>query len=221
MIAAVMDAADELARRALEIRDVNQARYAAASPRPSSRSTRPAGARSFAPRCRSATSTRSTASSTRCTRASAAATPTTSSTTRPPSSSTPRRDDRRGLRSERVRISATLLGSVAAAVGSALLAVVAHSVLGTRGLRVGSHRAARSRRSVPVVIDLRVRKLPNRWVAPIAAGALVQAFAIAYATADPWRVVWPLIVAAIVAAFYITLGLAGMFGLGTRSSSPP
>ncbi len=70
-----MDAADELARRALEIRDDNQARYAAASPRRSNRSTRPAGEPNCAPRCRTATSTRSTASSTRCTPASAAVDP--------------------------------------------------------------------------------------------------------------------------------------------------
>lgn len=115
---------------------------------------------------------------------------------------------------ERVRISATLLGSVAAAVGSALLAGVAHSVLGTAGYAWVLTVLLAAGAAVPVAIDLRVRKLPNRWVAPIATAALVQAFAIAYATADPWRVFWPLIVAAIVAAFYIALGLAGMFGLG-------
>lgn len=115
---------------------------------------------------------------------------------------------------EHVRISATLLGSVAAAVGSALLAVVAHSVLGTAGYAWVLTVLLAAGAAGPVAIDLRVRKLPNRWVAPIATAALVQAFAIAYATADPWRVFWPLIVAAIVAAFYITLGLAGMFGLG-------
>lgn len=115
---------------------------------------------------------------------------------------------------ERVRISSTLLRSVAAAVGSSLLAVVAHSVLGTAGYAWGLTVLLAAAAAVPVAIDLRVRKLPNRWVAPIAAAALVQAFAIAYATADPWRVLWPLIVAAIVAAFYIALGLAGIFGLG-------
>lgn len=114
----------------------------------------------------------------------------------------------------RVRNSTTLTASTAAAAGSALLAIVAHSVLGTAVYAWALTGLLTAAAIPPVTIDLRVRKLPNRWVAPIAAAGIVQAFAIAYATADPWRVFWPLIVAGIVAAFYIALGLAGMFGLG-------
>jgi len=115
---------------------------------------------------------------------------------------------------QRLRISTTLAASIAAAGGSALLAIVLHPVVGT-AVYVWVLTALLAAGAIaPVTIDLRIRKLPNRWVAPIAAAGAVQAIAIAYATADPWRVFWPLIVASIVTAFYIALGLAGMFGLG-------
>ncbi|UFU16016.1 prepilin peptidase (plasmid) [Curtobacterium sp. C1] len=114
----------------------------------------------------------------------------------------------------RLRISTTLAGSIAAAGGSALLAIVLHPVVASAAYAWTLTALLAAAAAVPVGIDLRSRKLPNRWVAPIAAAAAVQAFAIAYGTADPWRVLWPLIVAAIVFAFYVALGLAGMFGLG-------
>ncbi|PZE53747.1 hypothetical protein DEJ04_17530 [Curtobacterium sp. MCLR17_044] len=115
---------------------------------------------------------------------------------------------------QRLRISTTLAASIAAAGGSALLAIALHPVLGTAAYAWVLTALLTAGAIAPVTIDLRVRKLPNRWVAPIAAAGAVQAFAIAYATADPWRVFWPVIVGSIVAAFYIALGLAGMFGLG-------
>ncbi|ROS71885.1 leader peptidase (prepilin peptidase)/N-methyltransferase [Curtobacterium sp. PhB130] len=115
---------------------------------------------------------------------------------------------------QRLRISTTLAASIAAAGGSALLAIALHAVVGTAAYAWVLTALITAAAIAPVAIDLRVRKLPNRWVAPIAAAGAAQAFAIAYATVDPWRVFWPVIVASIVAAFYIALGLAGMFGLG-------
>lgn len=114
----------------------------------------------------------------------------------------------------RARISTTPAATILAAGGSVLLAFAAHPLLTSAAyawLLAGLLTAAAA---VPVTIDIRVRKLPNRWVAPIAAAAAVQAFAVAYADADLWRVLWPLIVAAIVFGFYVALGLAGMFGFG-------
>lgn len=107
-----------------------------------------------------------------------------------------------------------LITSAAAGGASALLAFAAHSVLDTSGYSWLLTVLLAAAAAVPVAIDIRTRKLPNRWVAPIAVAGAVQATAVAYASADVWRVLWPLIAAAIVFAFYVALGLAGMFGLG-------
>jgi len=107
-----------------------------------------------------------------------------------------------------------LITSAAAGGASALLALAAHSVLDTSGYSWLLTVLLAAAAAVPVAIDIRTRKLPNRWVAPIAVAGAVQAIAVAYASADVWRVLWPLIAAAIVFAFYVALGLAGMFGLG-------
>lgn len=113
-----------------------------------------------------------------------------------------------------VRISTTLTASIAAAGGSALLALAAHPIAGTAAYAWLLAALLAGAAAAPVTIDLRSRKLPNRWVAPIAAGAAVQTIAIAYATADPWRALWPAITAAVVFGIYVALGLAGMFGFG-------
>ena len=107
-----------------------------------------------------------------------------------------------------------LITSAAAGGASALLALAAHSVLDTSGYSWLLTVLLAAAAAVPVAIDIRTRKLPNRWVAPIAVAGAIQAIAVAYASADVWRVLWPLIAAAIVFAFYVALGLAGMFGLG-------
>jgi leader peptidase (prepilin peptidase)/N-methyltransferase len=107
-----------------------------------------------------------------------------------------------------------LITSAAAGGASALLALAAHSVLDTSGYSWLLTVLLAAAAAVPVAIDIRTRKLPNQWVAPIAVAGAVQAIAVAYASADVWRVLWPLIAAAIVFAFYVALGLAGMFGLG-------
>lgn len=107
-----------------------------------------------------------------------------------------------------------LIVSAAAGGASALLALAAHSALDTNGYSWLLTALLVAAAATPVAIDIRIHKLPNRWVAPIAAAGAVQAFAVAIATADIWRVLWSLIAAAIVFAFYVALGLAGMFGLG-------
>ncbi|MGA1813897.1 prepilin peptidase [Frondihabitans sp. 4ASC-45] len=107
-----------------------------------------------------------------------------------------------------------LITSAAAGGASALLALAAHSALDTSGYSWLLTVLLAAAAAVPVAIDIRIRKLPNRWVAPIAVAGAVQAIAVAYASADVWRFLWPLIAAAIVFAFYGALGLAGMFGLG-------
>lgn len=107
-----------------------------------------------------------------------------------------------------------LITSVVAGGASALMALAAHSVLDSNGYSWLLTVLLAAAAATPVTIDIRIRKLPNRWVAPIAVAGAVQAFAVAIATADMWRVLWPLIAAAIVFAFYLALGLAGMFGLG-------
>ena len=107
-----------------------------------------------------------------------------------------------------------LVTSAVAGGASALLALAAHTALDTSGYSWLLTALLAAAASVPVRIDMRIRKLPNRWVAPIAVAGAVQAFAIAFASADVWRVLWPLIAAAIVFALYVGLGLAGMFGLG-------
>ncbi|WP_416264873.1 prepilin peptidase (plasmid) [Curtobacterium flaccumfaciens pv. flaccumfaciens] len=115
-----------------------------------------------------------------------------------------------------VRISTTLTASIAAAAGSALLALAAHPIAGTAAYAWLLTALLAGAAAAPITIDLRSRKLPNRWVAPIASGAAVQTISIAYATADPWRVLWPAITAAVVFGIYVALGLglAGMFGFG-------
>lgn len=107
-----------------------------------------------------------------------------------------------------------LITAAAAGGASALLALAAHSALDTSGYSWLLTVLLAAAAAVPVAIDIRIRKLPNRWVAPIAVAGAVQAIAVAYASADVWRFLWPLIAAAIVFAFYGALGLAGMFGLG-------
>lgn len=107
-----------------------------------------------------------------------------------------------------------LITAAAAGGASALLALAAHSALDTSGYSWVLTVLLAAAAAVPVAIDIRTRKLPNRWVAPIAVAGAVQATAVAYASADVWRVLWPLIAAVIVFAFYVALGLAGMFGLG-------
>lgn len=107
-----------------------------------------------------------------------------------------------------------LITSAAAGGASALLALAAHNALDTSGYSWLLTVLLAAAAAVPVAIDIRIRKLPNRWVAPIAVAGAVQAIAVAYASADVWRFLWPLIAAAIVFAFYGALGLAGMFGLG-------
>jgi len=116
-----------------------------------------------------------------------------------------------------------LITSAAAGGASALLALAAHSALDTSGYSWLLTVLLAAAAAVPVAIDIRTRKLPNRWVAPIAVAGAVQAIAVAYASADVWRVLWPLIAAAIVfglgdakfaAALTITVAIyAGPFAL--------
>jgi leader peptidase (prepilin peptidase)/N-methyltransferase len=101
-----------------------------------------------------------------------------------------------------------------AAAASCALAATAWPILTTNGylwVLAGLLAAA----GIPVaVIDIRTHKLPNRYVAPIAAGGVVQAAALAAATTDLSRLVVPIVCGAIVFVTYTAMGLAGWFGFG-------
>jgi leader peptidase (prepilin peptidase)/N-methyltransferase len=117
-----------------------------------------------------------------------------------------------GLRQRRHLSTGVMTGM--AAIGSCALAAAAWPILTTgpygwilAGLLVAA--------GTPVaIIDLWTRKLPNRYVAPIAAAGLVQAAAIAFASTDLCRLVVPVVCALIVFAAYTAMGLAGWFGFG-------
>jgi leader peptidase (prepilin peptidase)/N-methyltransferase len=64
------------------------------------------------------------------------------------------------------------------------------------------------------VIDVRTHKLPNRYVAPIAAAGFIQAAAIAFASTDLFRLIVPMACAAAVFSAYTAMGMAGWFGFG-------
>lgn len=118
-----------------------------------------------------------------------------------------------------LNVSRSLITSAVAGSASALLALAAHSALDTSGYSWLLTVLLAAAAAVPAAIDTRIRKLPNRWVAPIAVAGTVQAIAVTYASADMWRFLWPVIAAAIVFAFYLALGLADMFGFGDAKFS--
>jgi leader peptidase (prepilin peptidase) / N-methyltransferase len=64
------------------------------------------------------------------------------------------------------------------------------------------------------LIDVRTHKLPNRYVAPIAAAGIIQAAAIAFASTDLFRLLVPMACGAVVFSAYAAMGMAGWFGFG-------
>jgi leader peptidase (prepilin peptidase) / N-methyltransferase len=64
------------------------------------------------------------------------------------------------------------------------------------------------------MIDVRTRKLPTRYVAPIAAAGLTQAAAIALASTDLMRLLVPMACGVVVFSAYAAMGMAGWFGFG-------
>jgi leader peptidase (prepilin peptidase) / N-methyltransferase len=68
---------------------------------------------------------------------------------------------------------------------------------------------------IPVaMVDVRTHKLPNRYVAPIAAAGFIQAAAIAFASTDLFRLLAPMACGAAVFSAYTAMGMAGWFGFG-------
>lgn len=68
--------------------------------------------------------------------------------------------------------------------------------------------------SALAVIDARTRLLPNRHVAALAAGAAVVVLSLALRMGEPGPVLVALLVAAVAAAAYLGMGLAGWVGFG-------
>jgi Flp pilus assembly protein protease CpaA len=104
--------------------------------------------------------------------------------------------------------------TVIAAAGSAILAVLAFPISSSTGYAWALTVLLTVAAAGTAVVDARTHKLPNRFVAPIAAAGVVQAAGLAVSTNDPARLLVPLAVAAIVFAVYTGMGLAGWFGFG-------
>ena len=103
--------------------------------------------------------------------------------------------------------------AIATAIGSAgvsLLLFVVPSEEYTWGL-IGCLAVAAS---AVAVVDVRTRRLPNRYVSALAAGGLIQAVAVSAVTRDGSRFVDSLIAAVTVFSAYTLLGLVGWFGFG-------
>jgi len=72
----------------------------------------------------------------------------------------------------------------------------------------------------PAVVDARTRTLPNRLVGSFTAAAGLQVLAVAAARAS-WAVLaWGLVAAAVAAALYLLMGLAGWVAYGDLKFAP-
>ncbi|WP_308465214.1 A24 family peptidase [Rathayibacter soli] len=116
--------------------------------------------------------------------------------------------------SRRKRHLSTTATSGLAALISCGLAVAVWPILTTHvyawilaGLLIGAG-------TLVAVVDVQTNKLPNRYVAPVAAAGCVQAAAIAFVSGNPSRLIIPLASAAVVFSVYTAMGLAGWFGFG-------
>lgn len=63
-------------------------------------------------------------------------------------------------------------------------------------------------------VDVRTRRLPNRYTGPYALAALIQAIAVSIRAADAWIFVVAVTAAAVVFLAYVAMGMAGWFGFG-------
>lgn len=104
--------------------------------------------------------------------------------------------------------------TVIAAAGSVVLAVLALPISSSTAYAWTLLALLALAAAGTAAIDARTHKLPNRFVAPIAAAGIVQAAGLAMSTNDPARLFVPVAAAAIVVAVYTGMGLAGWFGFG-------
>ncbi|WP_454115824.1 prepilin peptidase [Microbacterium aurum] len=101
---------------------------------------------------------------------------------------------------------------VGAAIGGTLLAVLALAgVTGYPWIALASFTAAGV---VIALVDIRTRRLPNRYTGPYALAGALQAAAVSIVAADPWILIVSIAAAATVFLAYALMGMAGWFGFG-------
>jgi leader peptidase (prepilin peptidase)/N-methyltransferase len=101
-----------------------------------------------------------------------------------------------------------------AAGGSSAVAVLLFVVITTAAYAWALTALLAAAAAAIAVVDARTHRLPNRYVAALAAAGLVQAAAVAVASHDTIRLLDSLGAAAAVGAAYTLLGLIGWFGFG-------
>ena len=101
-----------------------------------------------------------------------------------------------------------------AAAGSSAVAVPLFAVITTAAYAWALTAFLAVAAAAIAVVDARTYRLPNRYVAALAAAGLVQAAAVAVASHDAIRLLDSLGAAAAVGAAYVLLGLVGWFGFG-------
>ena len=101
-----------------------------------------------------------------------------------------------------------------AAAGSSAVAVLLFAVITTAAYEWTLTAFLAAAAAAIAVVDARTYRLPNRYVAALAAAGLVQAVAVAVATHDAIELLDSMGVAAAVGAAYVLLGLVGWFGFG-------
>ena len=101
-----------------------------------------------------------------------------------------------------------------AALGSGAVAVLLFAVITTAAYAWALTAFLAAAAAAIAVVDARTYRLPNRYVAALAASGLVQAVAVAVAYHDSTRLLDSMGAAAAVGAAYVLLGLVGWFGFG-------
>ena len=101
-----------------------------------------------------------------------------------------------------------------AAAGSSAVVVLLFDALTTVAYAWALTALLAAAAAAMAVVDARTYRLPNRYVAALAAAGLVQAVAVAVATHDAIGLLDSMGVAAAVGAAYVLLGLVGWFGFG-------
>ena len=106
-----------------------------------------------------------------------------------------------------------MTAAVAAAVSSAA-AVLLFAVITTAAYAWALTAFLAAAAAAIAIVDARTYRLPNRYVAALAAAGVVQASAVAAESHDAIRLLDSLGASAAVGAAYVLLGLVGWFGFG-------
>ena len=101
-----------------------------------------------------------------------------------------------------------------AAAGSSAVAVLLFALITTAAYEWALTAFLAAAAAAIAVVDARTYRLPNRYVAALAAAGLVQSVAVAVASHDAIRLLASLVAAAAVGSAYVLLGLVGWFGFG-------